>query len=344
MSTEGQKEVQPRRPTIKDVARLAGVGTMTVSRVVTGTGYVGAETKERVDQAIADLGYMPNHQARGLRSRRTGTIALIVADITNPYFTTLARGVEDAARPEGCLLLMGSSDENEDEELRYMNLLVQKGVDGVILVPSHAGTSALSLARKNGIPAIVADRRGPNGFDCVRCDSAKGSSLLAQELLACGHRQAGILAGRCDLSTSNDRVQGFSSAFSSHGGASRVLHGDLTAEEGRRMAAELIRSEPAPTCLFAVNNFLAIGALKAVGDLGLKVPEDISIVGFDDLPDSMVAYPFLTIAFQPAYEMGFCAGRRLLEMIAQPSLAPQKTLFETTLVRRGSVGPVKTKP
>lgn len=344
MSTEVAKKPDSARPTIKDVARLAGVGTMTVSRVVTGTGYVSAETKEKVQVAISQLGYMPNHQARGLRSRRTGTIALIVSDITNPYFTTLARGVEDAARPEGCLLLMGSSDEDEDEELRYMNLLVQKGVDGVILVPSHAGTSALSLARKRGIPAVVVDRRGPVGFDCVRCDSLQGSRALAQELLSCGHSQAAILAGRPGISTSDDRVEGFTSAFTEAGGAATVISGDLTVEEGRRMALDAIGQDPAPTCFFAINNFLAIGALKAVSDLGLTVPGDISIVGFDDLPASMVTHPFLTVAFQPSYEMGYAAGKRLMARIAQPDLAPEETLLKTTLLRRGSVGPAANRP
>jgi len=312
---------------------------MTVSRVVRATGYVSEATRERVERAISELGYLPNHQARGLRLQRSGTIALIVADITNPYFTTLARGVEDAARPEGSLLLLGSSDESEEEELRYMNLLVQKGVDGVILVPSCEGASALDLARAKGIPAVVADRRAPVGFDCVRCDSVRGAAQAAEHLLSLGHKSAVVLAGKLGTTTSDDRVDGFCREFAEGGGLVKALHGEMTVGEGRRMAAEALRKQDRMSCLFAVNNFLAIGALQELSAEGVAVPRDVSVVGYDDLPSAMLASPFLTAVVQPAYEMGLAAGHRLMKRIAHPDLGPEETLLAVDLQVRASTGP-----
>lgn len=332
-----------RRPTIKDVARLAGVGAMTVSRVVRDAGYVSAGARERVQRAVEELGYIPNHQARGLRLRRSGTIALIVADITNPYFTTLARGVEDAARPEGCLLLIGSSDESEEEELRYMNLLVQRGVDGVILVPSCEGAAALGLTKSKGIPAVVADRRASPEFDSVRCDSISGAAQAAQHLLGLGHRTAVVLAGRLGTSTSDERVEGFSNEFHRGGGSVMVLHGEMTAGEGRRLASLAIREGNPPSCLFAVNNFLAIGALQELAAEGIAVPTEVSVVGYDDLPAAMLASPFLTAVVQPAYEMGFAAGQRLMQRIARHDVAPEELLLPVDLQVRGSTSAAKSR-
>lgn len=332
---------RPKRATIRDVAQLAGVGTMTVSRVASGRGYVSPKMRQRVEAAIAELGYVPNQQARGLRSSRTGTLGLIVSDITNPYFTTLARGVEDAARPHGSLLLLASSDEREADEVRCMTLLVEKGVDGVILVPSHAGTRALEIARTQGIPCLVVDRRGPHDVDCVRCDSQTGAGELAQHLLHHGHRDAVILAAEDGVSTSDDRVAGFLAAFRGSGRGVGVLRGDMTIEAGEALAQTALREFDDATCLFAVNNFLAIGALRALQARGLGVPADMSVVGFDDLPSSMLAFPFLTVMHQPAREMGVLAGERLLARIGEPDLPPEEKLLPTTLVERSSVGPPK---
>jgi LacI family transcriptional regulator len=334
-----------KRPTLKDVAQLAGVGTMTASRVVTGVGYVSSETRTKVEAAISQLAYIPNHQARSLRSSRSGTIALIVSDITNPYFTTLARGVEDAARPSGSLLLLGSSDESEEEELRYMNLLVQKGVDGVILVPSHLGTSAIALAQSRGIPVAAVDRRGPEGIDCVRCDSEKAAQELAQLLLDKGHRSAGILGGTEGITTFEDRIRGFTRAFEKGGGKCQLTRGEMEVESGQEAARMFMLSNQAPTCFFSVNNFLAIGALKEIQELGMAVPQDISVVGFDDLPSSMLAFPFLTVAAQPAYDLGYRAASLLLERIEQPDLPPRHEILGTQIIQRSSVGsPRPTAP
>lgn len=308
---------------------------MTVSRVVNGRGYVGDATRQRVLAAIEALGYVPNQQARSLRSRRSGTIGLIVSDVTNPFFTTVVRGVEDASRGSGSLVLLGNTDEIEAEEVRYMRLLVEKGVDGVLLVPAHHGIDALALAERHRIPVVLIDRRGPTTTDCVRCDSEQGAFELGRHLVDLGHRAFAILAGPDDVSTSDDRISGFRRAIAPY--SVEIFHGPLTVESGAELAIAAMHG--APTAIFAVNNFLAIGALNALRRSNVRIPEDVSVVGFDDLPPSMVIFPFLTVTAQPAYELGRRAATRLFDRIARPTLPAEEVILDTNLVIRGSSGP-----
>jgi LacI family transcriptional regulator len=328
-----------RRATVRDVAKLAGVGTMTVSRVVNESGYVKKETRERVRAAIFQLGYLPNQSARNLRVQRSGTIALIVTDITNPFFTTVARGVEDVARGAKSLVLLGNTDEDTDEENRYLKLLVQKGVDGVILVPAHGGSEALEMASRHQIPTVVVDRAAPPGFDCIRGNSEQGAYELASYLCSLGHRNIALLGGPEDVSTSKDRVMGFVRATEATGAKITMLHGQFSVADGARMASEITKMSPRPTAIFACNNFIAIGALAALRDAHIRVPEDISVVGFDDLPENLITFPFLTVCSQPSYELGVKAATRLFERIDKPEIEAVETLIDTELIIRSSAIP-----
>jgi LacI family transcriptional regulator len=328
-----------RRITIRDVAERAKVGTMTVSRVVNRSGYVNAQTRSRVEAAIAELGYMPNESARNLRSRRSGTIALIVTDITNPFFTTIARGVEDAASEAGSLVLLGNTDESEAEELRYMRMLVQKGVDGVLFVPARNGATALEFARTHGLRVVVLDRRSDfAGVDVVRCDSELGAYELGELLLSLGHQNFAILAGPDGISTSDDRVTGFLRALETAGRAANctISHGQFSVADGAQQMEVALATKP--TAVFATNNFLAIGALNYVREAGIRVPEDVALVGFDDLPAHLITFPFLTVSAQPAYEMGVTATKLLLERVQTPDLAAREIVLPTNLVIRTSSG------
>ncbi len=327
--------------TIKEVAKKAGVAAMTVSRVLNRSGYVSEDARSRVESAVAELGYVPNQLARGLRSKRTGTIALVVTDITNPFFTTMARGVEDAASDTSNLVLFCNTDENEAEEQRYMRLLIEKRVDGVLLVPAQAGQQSLELAKTHGVPVVVVDRAvSGQEVDVVRCDSRDGATRLADLLLIKGHQHFAVLAGHHGVSTTDDRVEAFVTAVkqSNPSNSIEVHYGDFSVRSGHENAKKILNAEPRPTAVFAANNFISIGALQEFRQQGISVPEDIALVGFDDLPAALVTFPFLTVVAQPAYEMGRRAVEQLFKRIENPEASPEEILLPTEIIVRASSG------
>jgi LacI family transcriptional regulator, galactose operon repressor len=337
--------------TIRDVARLAGVSTMTVSRVVNNSGYTSHATRTRVEQAVAQLGYVPNAVARHLRSKQTHTIALVVSDITNPFFTTIARGVEDIAGPRGFAVMYCNTDESDDEEARYLRLLVERQVDGVLLVPAANPVASIRLLRAHKVPLVILDRRVPGRrIDTVRCDSEAGAYELTRHLIGLGHRRIGVLTGRRGISTSADRVSGVRRALEEDGLAldeslvrwGRFNFGDLNLADGHQMAVEVLTTaDDPPTALFAANNFIAFGAVRAMREMGLRTPEDISIVAFDDLPTEWVSEPFLTVAAQPAYEIGRRAAEMMIDRLtgARTRTGESVLLPFELIVRRSSAAP-----
>lgn len=327
--------------TIQDVARRAGVAPMTVSRVINNSGYASQEVRERVLAAVAELGYMPNTLARSLRIRRSNTIALILTDITNPFFTTMARGVEDAANAAGYTVIFGNTDESEEKERRYLQMIQQKRVDGILLVPAGGSVEAVEGIRQVGTPLVVLDRRIPGEMvDVVRCDSIEGAYRLTRIMLELGHRQIALLTGPTSVSTAEDRAAGFRKAMEEAGiDKPQVIYGSFTQNSGYEMARKALAIQPRPTALIAGNNFIAIGLLKAVRDADLEVPEDLAVAGFDDLPTAMVVEPFLTVAAQPAYEMGRQAAELLFSRLSgENSAPPQEILLPLDLILRRSSG------
>ncbi len=329
-------------PTIRDVAKLAGVAPITVSRVINNTGYISDSTRKRVTAAIKKLGYVPNSLARSLRSRRTGMLALIVTDITNPFFTLIARGVEDTANDAGFSVIFCNTDESEAKEQEYVNLLLQKQVDGILLVPARSTASSLRLIQAQGTPLVVIDRRIPGvNVDTVRCDSEEGAYHLVQLLVKLGHRQIAMLSGPQGVSTADDRVAGYKRALAEAGPtppAPLVYCGSYTHASGFALAKQMLAAEPRPTAVFAANNFIAMGALKALQEAGVRVPEDMALVSFDDPPPATVISPFLTVVAQPAYEMGRVATNRLLAQLAG-SRPGKETILPTEMIVRTSSGP-----
>jgi LacI family transcriptional regulator len=327
--------------TIQDVARLAGVAPMTVSRVINNSGYASVEVREKVLAAVAELGYMPNTLARSLRIKKSNTIALIITDITNPFFTTMARGVEDAANAAGYTVIFGNTDESEEKERRYLEMIQQKRVDGILLVPAGGSVQPVESIRQVGTPLVVLDRRIPGEVvDVVRCDSEEGSYLLTRMLLDLGHRQIALLTGPHMVSTAEDRVAGFRRALGEAGVAEPVVfYGSYTQDSGFANTRQVLALHPRPTALIAANNFIAIGALKAVRAAGLDVPDEMAMAGFDDLPAALMIEPFLTVAVQPAYEMGRRAAELLLSRLSGADTSPpQEILLPVELIIRQSSG------
>jgi LacI family transcriptional regulator len=336
--------------TISDVAKLAGVSAMTVSRVINNSGYVGRVTRSRVVAAIEELAYVPNALGRQLRSKRTKMLALVLSDITNPFFTTIARGVEDVARGHGFSVVFCNTDESEAEEARYLLMLVQRQVDGVLLVPASTSGKSLRMLASHKMPVVVLDRRiRSRKSDSVRSDSQAGAHTLTKHLIGLGHRRIAMLTGRRSVSTSIDRVAGYRMAMAEAGlqvdddlvrfGA--YNYGDFDQVDGSGMAREVLAVDPRPTAIFAANNFIAFGALRALRESGLRVPDDMSLVTFDDLPDDWHDDPLLTVLAQPAYEVGRQAAELLLDRLASKDKTKRRVVLlpGELIVRRSSAPP-----
>jgi LacI family transcriptional regulator len=330
-------------PTINDVAKRAAVSPVTVSRVLNGAPNVNEATRARVNRAIAELGYVPNVVARSLRSRRTRSIALILPDITNPFWPTVARGVEDAAQRAGYTVLLCNSDENAGKQARYLEVVISQQVDGVLIAPADSDATNLSALRQRRIPTVVLDRQ-VNGWDVdtVRGDSVGGARMLTRHLIELGHRRIALLTGPANTSTSQERLAGYEAALKRAGielVRDLVCFGEFRQSSGQDMAHVVLNLLPPPTAIFGANNAIALGALAAVGDRGGRVPQDVALVCFDDVSASSQLFPFLTVAEQPAYQMGLEAAELLFTRLntgkADP---PQQIVLPTRLIVRLSCG------
>ncbi len=306
-------------PTIRDVAKRAGVATMTVSRVINNSGYVSEETRVKVETAVAELGYVPNMLGPSLRFNQTNTLALVLTDITNPFWTTIARGVEDAAHEEGYSVILCNTDESPAKQEQYLTMLLRRRIDGILLAPVCSAAESVQNIQDQGVAVVILDRTVPDvDVDIVRADSIAGAIELTHHLIALGHKHVTMLAGPKDVSTSSDRVLGFCEAMQ-HAGldlhSGSVIWGQFTQASGHEMAKKALAGQPRPTAFFAANNFIAIGALRALREAGLTIPQDVSLVSFDDIPEDIAADPFLTVIMQPTYEIGYQATQLLLQRL-----------------------------
>ena len=312
-----------------------------MSRVINNKGYVSAEKRQRVQAAILELNYIPNALGPSLRSKRTQTLALVLSDITNPFWTTVARGIEDRANQSGYHLIIGNTDESPEKQNDYLTFLMKKQVDGFLVVP--ASFSPLTLLTNHQIPFVILDRWIPGEHaDSVRCDSVGGAYQLTQHLLELGHRRIGIITGRQDHSTALDRVEGARRAVEAAGldeSTLQVYWGEFTQACGYHYTEELLQTTPRPTAIFATNNFIAIGVMRRLREYQLDVPRDMSVVAFDDLPTAITIDPFFTVAAQPAYEMGQHATRLLLSRLNGGAAAePQEVVLPVEMIVRKSSG------
>jgi len=331
-------------PTIRDVANKAGVATMTVSRVINNSGYVSDVTRAKVEKAVAELGYVPNMLGPSLRFNQTNTLALVLTDITNPFWTTVARGAEDAAHLKGYSVIFCNTDESPEKQNQYLTMLLKRRIDGILLAPACSSPESVQLIQKQGIAIVVIDRSVPvPDVDIIRGDSTGGAYMLTKHLLDLGHTRIKMLAGPRDVSTSYERVVGFRQALQDAGlelDEDNVVWGEYTQDSGQRMTESVLASETRPSALFAANNFIAIGAVRAIRAAGLQIPQDISLVSFDDLPEALTAEPFITNVAQPTYDMGFQATEILIaRMTGNGSKAFRSVLLPTELIVRRSSGP-----
>jgi LacI family transcriptional regulator len=330
-------------PTIRDVAERAGVATMTVSRVINNSGYVSDATRIKVEAAIIELGYVPNMLGPSLRFNQTNTLALILTDITNPFWTTVARGVEDAAQEKKYSVILCNTDENLQKQDQYLTMLLKRRIDGILFVPADNSAEAVQLIQKQNVEVVVLDRRIPNvDVDIVRGDSFGGAYKLAKHLVDLGHHHIAILSGPQNIFTSTERVAGFRQAMIETGlqhNLENVYWGSFRQNPGD-IAEKALQASPSPTAFLAVNNFIANGALQTFFHAGLRVPEDVSLVSFDDIPEIINPAPFLTVAVQPAYDMGYQATQLLLSRLQNEGPAErQEIVLPTEIFIRHSTAP-----
>lgn len=330
--------------TIHDVAKKAGVAPITVSRVINNSGYASDKVREKVNAAIEELGYVPNVLARSLKSKRTNTIALIFTDITNPFFNFLARGVEDTAHAAGFNVFFCNTDENQEKESTYIQLVLQKQVDGILLVPTSITSTSIKLIQDQNKPIVVLDRRVPSGnVDIVRGDSEGGAYQVTKLLIDLGHERISIISGPMEVSTAEDRMVGYRKAMKENGLENNIdcHYGRFTQKSGKDLTHSLFSRDPKPTAIFSANNLIAIGTLATLGELGLRVPEDVAVVSFDEIPETLTPKPFLTVVSQPPYEMGKKAAEILIARIKKdPEIGEdfQEIVFPVNLIERASSG------
>jgi len=330
--------------TIHDVAKKAGVAPITVSRVINNSGYVSGKMRAKVNAAIDELGYVPNVIARSLKSKRTNTIALVFTDITNPFFNVMARGVEDTASDAGYNVIFCNTDESQEKEDNYIQLLLQKQVDGILLVPAGSSTKSIHIIHGQKTQVVVLDRRISNArVDVVRGDSEGGAYLLTKYLIDLGHRRIAVMSGPENVSTAKDRVGGYQKAMKENGldGNIQVCFGRFTQESGIRSTQTVFAEDPNPTAIFAANNVIAVGILTALREMGLNVPDDVALVSFDDFPENLTLFPFLTVVTQPSYEMGKTATEMLIKRIkenANLEADPEEVVFPVKFIERASSG------
>jgi LacI family transcriptional regulator len=307
--------------TIKDVARLSGVSPMTVSRVINASERVRPDTRRRVEDAISALGYVPSRLARGLSRQRTGTLALIVPDVANPFFTLIVRGAEDVARRAGYRVLLCDTRADLTVEHEVIEEMLAHRVEGIVIAPVNDRSKAdLRRLAEFGVPFVLIDRTVPGvESDVVLGDSVSGAHQLVEHLISLDHRRIGFIVESDQVSTARDRERGYESALAAAGiSVDRALVTKATADprggfEGMR---RLLALESPPTAVFTVNNLVALGAIEAVRAAGLEVPDDIALVCFDDIEYASRLYPFLTVMEQPAEAFGSMGTQLLLDRIA----------------------------
>nr|MBC7245349.1 LacI family DNA-binding transcriptional regulator [Chloroflexota bacterium] len=329
-----------QRVTMTDVARQAGVSVMTVSRAINRKPDVSPATRQRVLEIAERLGYRPDSIARGLATKHTGTIGLVVPDVANPFFSEVARGAEHVAYAEGYNVFLCNTDEDLAREVAVLRSLEEKRVDGIVLCSSRLEDAELRAALVHHSAVVLVNRRleGDN-VSAVLVDDEAGGRMATQHLLQSGHQAIGFLAGPPVSRSGRLRLKGYCSALALAGLSCRpdwMPHCSPTVEGGRKAARELLTKFPEMTALFCYNDLVAIGALRASADLGRRVPHDLAVVGADDIPLAALVTPSLTTCRAPRYELGSRAMRLLLDLISGRFSGCEEVVLQPELVVRAS--------
>lgn len=329
--------------TITDVSKRAGVSRSTVSRVVAGNGYVSETKRKAIEKAIAELGYRPNSFAQALRSNRSNVIGAVFVDVGTPYFANMIYGVQRATRDAGKALMVSSGFADQDEEARAVIELVDRSCDGIVLyLEKPMREDAVEILRRSHIPVVSIGRdHCPVSRGRVVLDNFGGARLAMRHLLEAGHRKIVHLSGQADYGDTIDRMEGIVAALQEFGLGLEDIHlvsGRFEQEFGYSATRDLIAAGHEFTAIFAGDDDMAVGVILALREAGLRIPEDVSVMGFDDAFHARHSWPPLTTVRQPIDMLGEEAARLLLRLLTQPVSGVLEAVVSTELVVRASVG------
>ncbi len=328
--------------TVSDVAERAGVSVSTASRVLSGRGYAAPETRQKVLRAARELGFVPNRIARSLRTRETRLIGLLVGDVENPFYSAIASNVESVAGAAGYNVVLCNSNDEPERERELLTLLQGMRVDGLIVTPTLRNRRALSHLLDRGIVIVQVDRKVQGlEADAILVDNEGGAHAAVEHIVSAAHTNIGMLTGDVEVPTAQQRLAGYKRALEEHGIPLRdelIKLGSFRREHAVEDAVDLIKSTPEPTAILAANNLLAEAALIALAEAGLRVPDDMSLVAFDDVPWMRVTNPPITTVRQPVGDMARGAAELVLRRLGERGLGtPTTVVFQAELLTRGSV-------
>jgi LacI family transcriptional regulator len=336
----------PKNVTIVDVAHEAGVSYATVSRVLNNGSHVKPDKRERVLRTMARLGYTPNQQARSLAGGRSQIIGLVVRDLGTGYIGEIVRGIDDELAAAQYDMMLYTTHRRKTKESVYVNSLARGTTDGLLLVLPQNIETYLQTLRQRRFPFVLIDHQGTGESEsAVGATNRQGGYDATRYLIGLGHRRIGFITGAMDLGCSRDRLAGYKAALAECGlpiDPALIQEGDFQQPAGFACAQTLLAVPDRPTAIFASNDVMAFGVMEAVRDRGLRIPDDVSIIGFDDIPQAATVNPPLTTVRQPLAEMGARATQMLLALILNPDRAAQRIELPTELILRASTRAVNT--
>ncbi|MDE1349409.1 substrate-binding domain-containing protein [Vibrio aestuarianus] len=328
--------------TMKDIARLAGVSTSTVSHVINKSRFVSEDIAERVNKAAQDLNYAPSALARSLKMNRTRTIGMLVTTSTNPFFGEVVKGVERSCYHKGYNLILCNTEGDNERMKASINTLLQKRVDGLLLMCSTLEGERIEVFdRYPDIPVVVMDW-GPMLFasDKIQDNSLSGGYIATNYLIECGHKEIGCITGPLIRHQAQMRYEGYKRAVLEAGleiNPQWIVESDFECEGGYEAFNRMLEKGPLPSSIFVSNDMMAMGVLNAANEKGIRIPEDVSIMGYDDIHIARFMSPALTTVHQPKYRLGKVAVETLLKKLEKETLEPQVVQLDPTLVVRKSV-------
>ncbi|MBK1875569.1 LacI family DNA-binding transcriptional regulator [Pelagicoccus mobilis] len=342
MSSHKRASSPKRKPTIREVSRHAGVSTATVSRVLAGLGGASEATQQRIETAVKELGYQRNRMASGLRSQRSTLVGVVIPDLQNPFFTGIVGGIEEVLHEAGYTIFLANSASDVDRERAELQMLQSERICGLLFIPSSASAEAYQDLCDGELPVVAIDRvPGGLALDSVTVANEAGAFQGVTHLIEAGYRKIGLVNGPDEIVVARERGTGYRRALQDAGLKLRpswMASGSFQSESGYELTKAMLSKKNRPEAVFVGSFVTALGALRAVTELGLKVPDEVALMGFDDMPWAAAMNPPLSVVAQPVREIGRSAAKLLLERLEAPDLGIRSLVLNTDLVVRESCG------